>query len=305
MFESHGLARGFSVFWRFAGLRLAKRVFRGTQGPLPAERGFAGYRLALDLAHDVYSQLLYLEGVRLIGERFLLGSMLQPGMRVVDVGANIGYMLLLFECAVGAAGEVLCIEPSPENLPTLRRNIECNGLRNVRLVEAAVGSSRGQVGFRAGINGGVTGGSDSAYQVPMVTLDTLVPDRVDFLKIDVDGYEGQALLGATEVLRRDRPVVFLEFHPLLVTRFGHSFESVMALLLPHYANVTFWEQPEPMTLGKKIAVRYFAADPLRQFDAMRVPPERLHEGREFGTFWIVCRPMSGRSDPGICPLTRA
>jgi FkbM family methyltransferase len=75
--------------------------------------------------------LLYLEGERSIAERYLIRGLLSPGMRVVDVGVNIGNYLLMFERGMGPSWKIVCITPSPWNLPGLKENIRSNGFGSV------------------------------------------------------------------------------------------------------------------------------------------------------------------------------
>ncbi len=225
----------------FCGRRVANRLFSDVANPLVLKRTFGGLWLYLDVSRSIYHQLLYLEGERLVHERHLLRRLVSPGMRVVDVGANIGYYTLMFHRLVGPSGEVICIEPSPENLEELRRNVDGNHLANARIISCAVGETPGRVGFKAGINGGVVRDGEGAYTADVQTLDSLVAERVDFVKIDVDGYEGHVLKGARELLARDRPILFLEFHPELVGRHGTSFDEVLELLSGVYSSIEFFE----------------------------------------------------------------
>ena len=134
-------------------------------------------------------QMLYLEGERFIKERYLVKSLVSKGMTIVDIGANIGYYLLMLESVIGENGKIYCIEPSQENLPELKRNIKQNKLDNVELIEAAVGSQKGTVGMKSGINAGVTDADHAPYQVEVDTLGALVSTSIDFIKIDVEGEE--------------------------------------------------------------------------------------------------------------------
>jgi hypothetical protein len=100
-------------------LSLAEWAFRNVSTSMWTTRPLFGATMHLNLARSRAQQLLYLMGRRFIGEFMLLERLVHPGMRVVDVGANIGYYLLLFERLVGAFGKVICIEPSPENVAEL------------------------------------------------------------------------------------------------------------------------------------------------------------------------------------------
>ncbi|MBA4018995.1 MAG: hypothetical protein C0483_17640 [Pirellula sp.] len=276
------LARLIFVVWRFQTLHIVKCLMRGSPSPCIAQRPFAGAELYVDVSRSTAQGSLYLEGERFVGERFLLKELVKPGMRIVDVGANVGCYVLMLRQMGGDACDIIAIEPSPENLPELRANIANNRWDNVRLVEAAVGAEAGNVAFLSGINGGVA--DEGAYTVPIVTLDTLLKSRVDFLKIDVEGFEGYALQGAIEVLKRDRPVLFLEFHPHLVGKFGHSFETMRSILAPIYglSNIECYAVRRSPSLIKKVAERYFHADPVVRSERPFVDSDAL------GTCWIVC-----------------
>ena len=186
------------------------------------------------------------------------------------------------------------IEPSPENLAELRMNIEENAFANVRLFEVALGRHQGPTGLRDGVNSGVVAPGEGAYQVEMRTLDDLLDERVDFIKIDVDGYEGHVLEGAQQVLRRDRPILFLEFHPHLVGRHDHSLSSVLELLAPHYGDgaerYEYYEAvaPEHAGLWHKIATRYLNRDSATRITDLRSLFDACGRHARTRTFWIVC-----------------
>src|SRR5215831_18680612 len=135
------LARLRAFAWRFHTLPASARAFAGAARPLVLSRRLFGCELQVDVSRSNVQRLLYLEGERFIAERRLVRRLLAPGMRVADVGANIGYYLLLIESAVGPGGRVTCCEPDPDNLCELRRNVAANEFRNVEVVAAAAGAS--------------------------------------------------------------------------------------------------------------------------------------------------------------------
>lgn len=275
---------------RFGTLRRAREGFAGAPPGSFVRRKLFGQNIDLDISRSTAQQLLFLEGERFVEERFLLRGLLKPGMRVVDVGANIGYYLLLFQQAVGPGGGVVCIEPSAENLPELRRNISINGMHNVELHEVALGEHEGRVGLHSGINSGVTEGTvDAPYEVPLRRLDTLVNAPVDFVKIDVEGYEGQVLAGAERILVR-RPVLFLELHPHIVGRFGYTVRRILEGLARHYSRITLFEKEPDAALSHKIAVRYFGRDPMRRVEDADAYVRRFDAGNIPHTYWAVCQP---------------
>lgn len=149
---------------------------------------------------------------------------IRPGMTVVDVGANHGYYSVVFADLVGPEGRVFAIEPNPDTAPLLRRSVSVNGLsERVTVVEAAaVAGEAVALPFRAEAGepknarlipvDAAAGPGD--VQVAGATLDAVLASvaRVDFMKIDVEGAEEQALAGAMTVIRRDRPDILLEFN---------------------------------------------------------------------------------------------
>ena len=148
---------------------------------------------------------------------------LRTGMTVLDVGANVGYFTLMAASLVGASGAVYSWEPSPSNARALSASQLANGFKNIEIIQAAAADRTALLRYyRASSNGNV---SDviaespedvlSAETVTALRIDDVVPRtvRVDFVKIDVEGYEFKALSGALNTLQRSRPVIVSEFSP--------------------------------------------------------------------------------------------
>ncbi len=171
-------------------------------------------------------------------ERKLLRQILFPGAVVVDAGANIGiYSQFLSRC-VGTTGVVHSFEPSPENFERLRSATQ--RLSNVRLSQAAVGEHSGNselylsdklnVDHRAYMTSG-----DSRRTIPieMVALNNYFKpgERVDLIKMDIQGYELHAFQGATRVLTDNPDIkVLLEFWPYGLKQAGANWIDMIAAL---------------------------------------------------------------------------
>jgi len=139
----------------------------------------------------------------------------EPGDVVLDVGGCWGDTALYFAHLVGVAGRVYTFEFDPENLAVLRTNLELNselGAR-VEIVQKAVWERSGETlhFHAAGRCTRLTDGgpSEDTQRVPTVTLDEFVAqaglERLDFVKMDVEGAELQILNGGIETLKRLRP----------------------------------------------------------------------------------------------------
>lgn len=171
-------------------------------------------------------------------ERKFLRRTLSLGDVAVDVGANIGVYTQLLSRWVGPTGFVHSFEPSPENFGRLQS--AARKLENVRLSRSAVGESSRRttlyvsdklnVDHRAYLPEG-----DSRHTVPieMMALDDYFEpgQRVDLIKMDIQGYELHALRGASRVLA-DNPGanLLLEFWPYGLKQAGANWNDLIATL---------------------------------------------------------------------------
>jgi len=171
----------------------------------------------------------------------LFKRVLAPGMVALDVGANIGYFSVLAAGLVGETGLVHAFEPAPACFSQLKRNLAAFPWADAS--PFAVADAPGIARFHFSEKPSQTGwGSllseeSAAMQetdVPVITLDRWVAEqgirRLDFIKMDVEGAEVRALRGATEVLRRFRPIVVAELNPVCLARDGRASSDVLALL---------------------------------------------------------------------------
>lgn len=148
-------------------------------------------------------------------ELALVDRLCGPGSRAIDVGANHGdYAHRLLR----AGASVVAVEPNPRMVAVLRHRFAA-AQRDGRLtIEACAlaerpGSATLHVPRDAAALGSLrrlSAGEEEAIEVPCRTLDALAPEAVDFVKIDVEGFEGEVVAGAAETLRRDRPALLIE-----------------------------------------------------------------------------------------------
>lgn len=142
---------------------------------------------------------------------------LRPGMRAVDIGASYGVYSLAIARAVGAAGRLWAFEPTPDTADYLQRNLELNGCQNASLIRAAVSERAGTAAFatdkRSELNSLLAGEpAGEQVEVRTVTLDQAAAEwgEVDFVKLDVEGHELQAIRGGARFFTAGSPLVMLE-----------------------------------------------------------------------------------------------
>jgi FkbM family methyltransferase len=202
-----------------------------------------GIRLISYLGNDLSKQL-FISGRYEPNEFALLDRILKPGMVFVDAGANEGLYTLFAAAAAGNSGKVLAFEPSPRDYGRLRTNCELNDFPAVRLFRMALSDSNGMADFgiataeHAGQN--LLGESRPEIEivhqerVQTMRLDD-VPEiaaleRLDILKIDVEGEEYRLLRGAEQSIRKHRPVILFECSTSHLKARGSSPEQVWELL---------------------------------------------------------------------------
>jgi FkbM family methyltransferase len=163
----------------------------------------------------------------------LLDIHVRPDDVVADVGANVGLYTIAFARRL-TTGRVYAFEPDPASLEWLRFHLRVNGVvGRVEVVEAAAGDQNGTVGFA--VRGVVTSSIAGLWDDPgreeqpvrQVRLDSVL-ERLDVLKVDVEGYEGQVLQGCLASLHPR--VILLEVHPELLPNAGYSVTQLREML---------------------------------------------------------------------------
>lgn len=130
---------------------------------------------------------------------------LKPGDLFVDVGANIGSYSILASGVAGA--QTVAIEPDPGTAKNLERNVEVNALADkIEIIKVAVGADEGEVAFTTGkdtMNRIATSADKGRQIVPLQKLDRILDGQSPtIMKMDVEGFELEALEGAQEILNQ-------------------------------------------------------------------------------------------------------
>jgi FkbM family methyltransferase len=200
------------------------------------ERAFPIYR-PLYSAYKTYADR---------AERELLRRILFQDAVVVDIGANIGIYSQFFSRCVGPNGLVHSFEPSRDNFRRL--SAATRDVSNIRLTQAAVGEQSGECTLYISDKLNVDhraykadGDSRRAVPTQMVALDDYFEpgQRVDLIKMDIQGYELHALRGAQRVLQENPEInLLLEFWPAGLAQAGVRWEELVELLQRLNMNLT-------------------------------------------------------------------
>ncbi len=176
----------------------------------------------------------------------LLSRLAIPGGVAVDIGANIGAHTLTLGRVVGQNGSVLAFEPNPLVRSVLERNVALNKLNSVRVFGCALGEKTGMLPLRVPkpdsaeySNMGLASlvaleTPHDLVDVPVRTLDEVFEEsglnRLDVVKIDVQGYECRVLAGMFGILERNRPAVIFEYEQWAWNKAGSNLSDAISLL---------------------------------------------------------------------------
>ncbi len=186
-------------------------------------------------------------------ERFI-----QPTYNCIDIGANFGYHTL--ELAKLTQGQIFAFEPQVQNNILCALNIHSNLVNNVTLYDFAVGDTKQQIKipiipilstkeYRNMGDIGINYDCDSFYsttlEVPLDSMEDITQVKIDFLKIDVQGYELKCLKGMKNLLNRDKPVFIIEFEDHQSDKFSLKSKDVLDYIesLNYYVFFLQYEYP--------------------------------------------------------------
>lgn len=204
------------------GTDFAPRVVERTGGEITVSLGRLQFHLhpGRYLDHELVGGSLFeAASIR------ILDQLIRPGQTVVDVGANFGYYTLLLSRWVGSAGQVIAFEPTREYGLRNQAHIRDNRLDNVRFEPCGLSdhdhTADIQIGECSGTMHWTAPSSPRGTEtIRLIRFDDWWsgyvaegnPDRLDFLKIDVDGHELHVVRGALKTLRCHRPILLIEFY---------------------------------------------------------------------------------------------
>lgn len=159
----------------------------------------------------------------------LLIRVLKEGMTCLEVGGNLGYYAVLESKIVGDKGKVIAIEPSPRNFSYLKHNLEQQNRSNYEVYNFACGDQEGEVKFLVSdksnrcmvIENGEEIPSDlEVIKIPIKKLDIFLKEKgiekIDFIRMDVEGYEMNILEGAMKLLTKFKPIMLVEVHKMIM-----------------------------------------------------------------------------------------
>lgn len=190
------------------------------------QRKIHNYRMYFDLADPGISRSLLLVGDREREHRYILKHAVHTGDTILDLGANIGYYVLMEQKLLRHSGHVIAIEPEPNNFSLLERNIKLNDFADrTTTINAAVSDHDGTASLYLSKFGNVHSLKEHqtsrytgrAILVPTISLNTLANrfPHISLIRMDIEGYEQEILRSLIQINSTTRwlPKILFELHP--------------------------------------------------------------------------------------------
>jgi len=242
-----------------------------------------GIRMRVDLA-SIIGRTLYFDGSYEPGIAQFLSRTLQPGWVVIDGGANVGELSLRMAQLVGPRGNVFSVEPSPTTFAALADNIELNASKNIVAIRAGIARAAGTTQFhlRADVHSlasSIYSPSDAKAEpidIELISIDQLVDehrlDRVNLIKLDVEGAELEALAGARKTLSTsNKPTLIVEYNYQVASHAGWRLADLRTMLHEFGYSLSVIDQGG--RLAPLTAQVIADCDDTLKIDLAAVPPE--------------------------------
>jgi FkbM family methyltransferase len=185
------------------------------------------YRMMLDMDDMGISRTLMLFGERELEHKYILEKVIQPNMRVLDIGANIGYYVLMeAQCLDKDKGEIIAVEPSKRNFEILKKNLELNkiddfvelhnkGISDINGIKDIYLSEHTNLNTFHNYGTGEKFLSGKKQSVEICTIKKIMNNRsVNLIRMDVEGHEVKILDGLIRDYKKVilLPIIIFETH---------------------------------------------------------------------------------------------
>lgn len=254
---------GYFIFSRLQKYRLTRRfiaIFKKNYVPI------WGYKLYINPMDTVVSATLAKTGTwePFVSKQFI--QIAKKARTIVDVGGNIGYFTLLGAACSKSSSNIFVFEPDVVNFQSLTKTVKENKLENVTCEKVAIAQNSGKISlFISPDNLGDhrtfdSGDNRETEVVRVVSLDDYFneyPHEIDLLKIDIQGYEHFAIMGAKKLFQKKRiKVILSELWPYGLQIAGCNWRNYLKLL--EQSGFSLWEVNEEEQLIRRLNKRKIA-----------------------------------------------
>jgi FkbM family methyltransferase len=180
-------------------------------------------KAGLDFRGKSIHKQLILDGIRERKSTRIMEQFIRPDDVILELGANIGYYVLIESTVLSNKGYIYAVEPGLENIKLLEKNVTLNNIKNIEICNKAMSNEKGTAKLYMGkacnlhslINS--SNASDAKYvEVETDTVDNFIKGRkpITFLRMDVEGYETEVIDGMHDIFKSPHfERLFVEIHP--------------------------------------------------------------------------------------------
>ncbi len=197
-----------------------------------------GNKMVLDLKNGGVSGTLFVHGERELLETEVVLNELREDMNILELGANIGYYAIK-EASLLTTGKIFAFEPDPRNVEVLEKNVELNGFQDkMKIYPFAAGDEDTTKEFglsqKTNLSGFVDNKKVDSISVKCVKLDNfsdLKNEKINLIRMDIEGYECMVIDGMKELLERSNDIkIMMEVHPTVYDEGKFNFNDRLRLL---------------------------------------------------------------------------
>jgi FkbM family methyltransferase len=244
----------YAFLWYFNKFILRKKYFIRT---------INGYKMSLPTSDNGISRALAIVGIREKEHMFILNKVLKEDHNVLDIGANIGYYVLM-EKQIIKNGKLFAIEPEPDNYHVLNTNIKLNKFKNIKTFQLAISNKEGMVKLYLSKlsnvhtllpNDVMNKMSGNTIDVPAVRLTKFIQKentKINLIRMDIEGFEVDVLKDLSQNLDdiNCSPMILFEVHSAKYSAEYSLVEQLKTLAKKGY-NFKYMASSRPQIFTKK------------------------------------------------------
>ena len=206
------------------------------------KRKIFNFKMYLNPRDNGISRTLLLYGEREQDHKIILEKVLKKNMKIFDIGANIGFYVLMESKLIGDNGKIVAVEPVPENLELLKKNLELNNNKITKTIQVGLSdqseekknfflSDHSNLGSLIQLNNSINLKNVKKIKIKTLSLKKLISKTFvpDFIRMDIEGHEVSVLNSLSKLKLKKYPIICFETHKSKYTK-KNSMKSVLKKL---------------------------------------------------------------------------
>lgn len=179
------------------------------------------YKLILDPKNGFLDKEIFFYKSNDLEVLELFRRYIKKGNNVLDIGGNVGHHSLFLSYMVGKTGKIFTFEPIKRLAEQIKESASINSINNIIVNNFALGNKEEKSIINLGENhlGGSSildiEESSQKEEISIKVLDILELPKIDFIKLDTEGFEWNVIKGGQKLIERDHPVILFEYNPIM------------------------------------------------------------------------------------------